>query len=194
MSEVLVRASRKFADLMEGDARAYLLVNERDSQVADLLRHYELLKAHLDEDQVLAALSEEYFATARHALELFLRKMFALLQRAGYFRRKVRGVLSKDAVASMQNWAELHGFVLPSAAQKQDLCRATGLNTLQVSNWFANAKARKWNKRARGESLPPAKRLHQSPPLEDDFAFADIFKEQDDLLLSDDYLVEWFDV
>ncbi|KAH9258941.1 hypothetical protein BASA82_000298 [Batrachochytrium salamandrivorans] len=221
MSEVLarkVRASRKFADLMENDARAYLLDNDHDLEVADLLHQYVLLKSYLEEDQILLTFepaSEEYLATVRQALELFLRKMFALLQRAEYFRRKVRTALSKNAVASMQAWAELHGFALPNAKQKQDLCRTTGLNILQVSNWFANAKARKWNKKSAApkrvaEPPAPSKRLYQSPPpalpLEDEFAFADIFtndgnNEEDqlvpqDVLFNDDYLLltEWLDV
>ncbi|KAF2834974.1 hypothetical protein M501DRAFT_921412, partial [Patellaria atrata CBS 101060] len=54
---------------------------------------------------------------------------------------KRRGNLPKQATNAMKEWFSLHvDCPYPDEEQKQQMCRDTGLNMNQVSNWFINAR------------------------------------------------------
>ncbi|KAF2818368.1 hypothetical protein CC86DRAFT_337248 [Ophiobolus disseminans] len=73
------------------------------------------------------------------------------------FNRKRRGNLPKEATNMMKQWfAENRDSPYPTEDQKLEICRRTGLNLSQVSNWFINARRRAPGKEARDREASAA--------------------------------------
>jgi hypothetical protein len=90
--------------------------------------------------------------------------------------KKQKHFLSGQSVQHLKEWFYEHlDHPYPSADQKEDLAKRTGLTYLQVSNWFTNTRKRVWAPSMRmlqkdgsedGQGMDPHLPIQQMPTLD----------------------------
>jgi hypothetical protein len=104
-----------------------------------------------------------------------------------FTRAKSYPRLSLDAVKALRLWLHQHqNFPYPTPDERAQLEQQTGLNKIQVLNWFANARRRRRKRMEHdstageslgaGTSLSPLERWKQSPPESEPAATSDIMR------------------